>query len=510
MVKRSRGMLLQSIVLERSGSQPLSTQIYRQLKELVLDGSLSPGDRLPSTRTMATELGVARATIVETFERLVAEGLLESRVGAGTHVSQALTARVAPVDEPLDIHSVASVKLTKAIAMARHFGTRLIHKHRPFTTGMPAFDAFPMAQWLRLSSKHWRNSRNQMLIYPEPHGALQLREAIATHLRVNRGIQCDPKQIFIVSGAQYAFQLIAEMLIDAGDTVWFENPGHIGARNCFMLAGANVVPVPVDDGGLQVEHGIGLAPSFKLAFVTPSHQQPLGVKMSLERRFALLKAAEAADAWIIEDDWVGDFCATDKPLPTLKELDRAERVIYVGSFSKSIFPSLRLGFILAPPPLVPFFCTSLEAFSPGVPTHLQAIVAEFISEGHFATHIRRMRKLYAERYDALVDAVNTHLSQWLEVAPTQTGLHTFAYLKCNVDLEALCAAASQKGITLTPISRFCIAPVEQNGIVMGFAAYTPKQIEEAAIVTKTLFEQFAVPSTQRHASGKLPSASLAS
>src|SRR6218665_50454 len=464
MVKRSRGMLLQSSALDRNGAQSLSTQIYRQFKELMLDGAISAGDRLPSTRTMASELGVARPRIRAT----------SSPGGGGGG------------EAPVDIESIASAKLTQAIAIAKHFGSRLVHKYQPFTTGTPAFDAFPMAQWLRLSGKYWRNSRSPLLSYPDPHGDLHLREAIATHLRINRGIACHARQIFIVGGAQYAFQLIAEMLINAGDTVWFENPGHIGARNCFMLAGANVLAVPVDECGLQVEHGLRLAASFKLAFITPSHQQPLGVKMSLERRFALLQAAEAGDAWIIEDDWVGDFCVT--PLPTLKEMDRGGRVIYVGSFSKSLFPSLRLGFILAPPPLVPFFFSILEAFSPGAPTHLQAIVAEFISEGQFATHIRRMRKLYKERYDALVLALNTHLSPWLEVAPTQTGLHTCAYLKCSIDLEALCAAAARKGVTLTPISRFSIAPVEQVGIVMGFAAYTPRQIEEAVVVMRGLFE----------------------
>jgi GntR family transcriptional regulator/MocR family aminotransferase len=490
-------MLLQSMALDRDSAQPLSTQIYQQLKELILEGALSAGDRLPSTRTMAAELGVARATIVETFERLVAEGLLESRVGAGTQVSQALSSRAALADTQLNIHPVASTKLAKALTMATQFGTRLVHKHRPFTTGMPAFDAFPMAQWVRLSGKHLRNARNQMLSYPDPHGYVTLREAIAAHLRVNRGIACDPRQVFIVSGAQYAFQLIAEMLVDPGDKVWFENPGHIGARNCFMLAGPDVVPVPVDESGLRVECGLEKAPSFKLAFVTPSHQQPLGVKMSLERRFGLLKAAEASEAWVIEDDWVGDFCATDKPLPTLKEMDAGERVIYVGSFSKSVFPSLRLGFILAPLPLVPFFHTSLEAFSPGVPTHVQAIMAEFISEGHFATHIRRMRKLYAERYDALATAVGTYLSPWLEVAPTRTGLHTVAYLKCDLDLDTLCGAAAHKGIALTPISRFCIDPVEQKGIVMGFAAYTPAQIEHAIIELKAILEHASATSLRR-------------
>lgn len=488
MVKHARGLLLQSIIVERIGAQALSTQIYRQLKDLLLDGSLAAGDRLPSTRTLAAQLGVARATIVETFERLVAEGLLESKVGAGTRVSQALNARVAPVETPLDIDSVASAKLAQAIALAGHFGARLVHQHRPFTTGTPAFDAFPMAQWFRLSGKHWRKPRNPMLSYPEPHGDLRLREAIASHLRVNRGIACHARQIFIVSGAQYAFQLIADMLIDAGDKVWFENPGHIGARNCFMLAGANMVAVPVDEAGLRVEQGLHLAPSFKLAFVTPSQQQPLGVKMSLERRFALLQAADSGDAWIIEDDWAGDFCAGDKPLPTLKELDRGGRVIYVGSFSKTLFPALRLGFILAPPALAPLFCTSLEAFSPGVPTHLQAMVAEFISEGHYATHIRRMRRLYAERYQALAAAVEAHLSPWLELAATRTGLHSFAQLPCGVDPQALCEAAAQRSVSLAPVSRYCIAPSAQTGVVMGFAAYTAQQIETAALALKETFQ----------------------
>src|SRR5262249_23632440 len=279
----------------------------------------------------------------------------------------------------------------------------LAHQPRAFTTGMPALDAFPAAQWARLAAKHWRGARQVAFGYGEPQGFAPLRQAIASHLQANRGIGCDWRQIFVVAAAQQAFQLLAAALLDPGDRVWFENPGAIGARNSFILGGADLVPVPIDRDGLVVEAALRAAPRFRVAFVTPAHQQPLGAKMGLERRFALLRAAEQAGAWIIEDDWDGEFCFAGRPLPTLKGIDATGRVIYVGTFSKSLFPALRLGFFRAPPSLVATFETALAAFSPGVPTSLQAIVADFIEEGLFATHIRRMRRLYAERYQAFFD-----------------------------------------------------------------------------------------------------------
>ena len=481
MVKRAEGALLQSLALDRMAPHPLSVQICTGLRELILGGALRAGERLPATRTLAKELGVARTTIVESFDRLAAEGLIEMQVGAGTFVSDALR-NERPAMPALDIPKVtARAKLADAMTSAsRLFGVRLAHAPRPFTTAMPAFDSFPMAQWARLSGKHWRKARHDVLGYPSPHGYRPLREAIAAHLRLNRGIACDWSQIYVVAGAQQAFQLIASMLIDPGDKVWFENPGAIGARNCFVLHGADVVPVSVDDGGLDVDQALQRAPRFKIAFVTPSHQQPLGAKMSLERRFALLQAAEASNAWVIEDDWDGEFCFEGLPLPTLKGVDQSGRVIYVGTFSKSLFPALRLGFVLAPPALAEQFEISLEAFSPGVPTALQAIVAEFIAEGHFATHIRRMRKLYGERYQALLDAVDAHLSEYLEIVPTTTGLHTVAFLKGRLRAADVAAAAAKRDLTIEPIARFCIEPIPREGIVLGFSGFTPAQIESSA------------------------------
>jgi GntR family transcriptional regulator/MocR family aminotransferase len=492
MVKRVEGALLQSIVLDREGEHGLSVQICAGLRELILGGALKVGERLPATRTLAQEFGVARTTIVESFERLAAEGLIETRVGSGTYVSQALAnERPAPAAAAVAAPT-ARVKLAQAMNTAsKLFGTRLPHQPRAFTTAMPAFDAFPMAQWARLSGKHWRKARHHVLGYPDPHGERSLRQAIAAHLRLNRGIACEWQQVFVVAGAQQAFQLIAATLLDPGDKVWFEDPGAIGARNSMIQSGVEIVPVPVDEAGLVVEEGLRRAPEFRLAFVTPAHQQPLGAKMSLERRLALLEAAEASGAWIIEDDWDGEFCFQGAPMATLTSIDRSGRVIYVGTFSKTLFPSLRLGFLVAPPHLVEQMGICLEAFSPGVPTALQGIVADFIVEGHFATHVRRMRKLYQERYQALEDAALAHLAPDLQVVPTQTGMHTIAYLRDGLDAVALTRAAARRGVTVAPISRFCLDPVARDGLVLGFSGFTPADIRAGAMDLRRSIDDLA-------------------
>jgi GntR family transcriptional regulator / MocR family aminotransferase len=482
MVKRIEGALLESIAVDRSSPQRLGLQISAGLRELILGGTLKPGQRLPASRTLAREFGVARATVVETFERLVAEGLLVTRVGDGTYVAEALAVERPAAPAPPRVAAIMQARLAQAMADAStRFGTRLAHEPRPFTTALPAFDAFPVSQWSSILSKHWRQPLHGALGYPHPQGYEPLRRAIATHLRINRGISCGWEQIFITAGAQQAFQLLAATLIDAGDKVWFENPGAIGARNSFVMHGADLVPVPVDEQGLMVQRGLELAPRFKLAFTTPSHQQPLGSKLSPDRRIALLEAADAADAWIIEDDWDGEFCFAGRPLPTLRGTDITGRVIYVGSFSKSLFPALRIGFLLAPPALARHLRVNLEAYSPGVPTALQAGVATFITDGHFDTHIRRMRRLYAERYRCLAEAAAERLSPWLGIVPTNTGMHTIALLKPGLNAEAISVAAARRGITVAPLGRFCLAPVAEQAsvLVLGFSGFTPALISGA-------------------------------
>jgi GntR family transcriptional regulator/MocR family aminotransferase len=326
-----------------------------------------------------------------------------------------------------------------------------------------------------------------------------LRRAIASHLRANRGIACDPEQVFIVGGAQQAFHLIGTTLLNPGDKVWFENPGAIGARNSLVASGADLVPVPVDTDGLQVDEGLRLAPRFRLAFVTPSHQQPLGSVMSLARRFALLQAAAQAGAWVIEDDYDGEFFFGGRPPPTLKSVDSTGLVIYVGTFSKSLFPSLRLGWLLSPPALVDTFRTITSRFLQGVPSHTQGVVAQFIDEGHFTAHVRRMRQIYQERHQALLAAAGKRLGGLLDVVPTDSGLHTVGHLAPPLQEAAIAREADALGITVSPIGRYAITPVPHNGLVLGFGSVPPRDIEAGVTMLERVLQAAARPPRARAA-----------
>jgi GntR family transcriptional regulator/MocR family aminotransferase len=483
MVKRAGGALLLGIRIDRTSSRPIATQLYAAMRELMLSGAIATGIRLPATRTLAKDLAVSRTTVVDAFERLISEGLIVSRIGSGTFVSDVLDAE-RPRPAPTTGQGGARANNAKLSRAMNHAISKFSSRNRlpfqpgAFVTALPAYDAFPMAQWARIAAGLWRGARADVLGYGEPFGLTRLREAIATHLRGNRGISCEAGQIFIVGGAQQAFYLIGSALLDPGDRVWFENPGAIGARNSLVACGADLVPVPVDRDGLVVEEGERLSPAFKLAFVTPSHQQPLSHIMSLERRFALLRAAQRADAWIIEDDYDGEFFFGRQPVPTLKSIDQTGLVIYVGTFSKSLFPALRLGFMLVPPALVETFERISTSFIQGVPTSIQAIVAEFIQGGHFATHIRRMRGIYAERHATLIEQAHQHLGGLLDVVPSESGLHTIGLLPPNISGRSATRDAAEQGVIVSPIDRFSIAPTPFNGLVLGFGAANPREICE--------------------------------
>lgn len=492
MVKRAGGSPLLSIRVDHKAAQPVSTQLCMALREMILNGGFSAGDRLPATRTLAHDLGLSRTTIVEVFSRLQAEGLIDSRIGSGAFVSAAVgTNRARPfkaskIDQAPESPQLSNIMTQAVVRMKER--QRLLHEPRAFTTALPAFDLFPMAQWARLSAKFLRAGRNDVMGYSDPFGLPQLRRAVASHLRANRGVACDPEQIFIVGGAQQAFHLIGSMLLNPGDKVWFENPGAIGASNSFIASGAELVPVPVDGDGLRVDEGLRLSPNFRLVFVTPSHQQPLGNIMSLERRLALLAAAGNAGAWVVEDDYDGEFFFGSRPPPTLKSADTAGLVIYVGTFSKSLFPALRLGYVLAPPGLVETFRTVMSRFVQGVPTHTQAVVASFIDEGLFAAHVRRMRPIYQERHAALLDAAARRLGGLLNVIPAHSGLHTVGYLGPGLNELQVSLDAKQQGISVAPIGRFAIKPVELNGLVLGFGIVSPPAIDVGVEVLARLLQ----------------------
>ena len=490
-MKQTAGAVLSSIRLDRGSRKSISVQLYLALRDVILSGGLRAGERLPATRTLAKETGVSRTTVIDAIDRLVSEGMLVSKVGSGTFVSDTLDReRPPPVSDRGAAPAGSQPRLSYAISHAGgSFARRawLPHRGGSFVTALPALEAFPMAHWSRISARLMRGDRGVMMGYGEPKGYAPLRRAIAMHLSALKGMSCDPGQIFVTCGAQHAFSLIGQLLLNPGDRVWMENPGASGARNAFLAEGAELVPVSVDDEGLVVRDGLEKAPHFRLAFVTPSHQQPLGHVMSLSRRFELLKAAEDAQAVVVEDDYDSEFHFGSAPQPALSSIDAHQRVIYVGTFSKSLFPALRLGFIVVPPRMVEAFDRLFMDWVSGPPTMTQAVAADFMDEGHFATHIRLMRRLYKARYEALIEAAAS-LRGAVEVQETTGGFHTPALLADGIDEARVVAQAAQRGVTLAPLARYCLAPVQKGGLVLGFGSASPEDIRHGVAVLRGLPE----------------------
>jgi len=492
MVKSVAGTLFGSINLDRADPNFLHTQLYNLLRELILDGVLQGEQRLPSTRVMAEELAISRTTVLTVYDRLTSEGLVYSKTGAGSFVSSLLKRRQQALDDVASRHSGNAAQAPPLSRAFRSMYKRLpgkvpISDPQAFSTAIPAIDLFPMELWSRLVSRYSR--RQDLVRYVSSKGYQPLLDAIAAHLRTERGLQCRPDQVYITSGAQQAFNFLAEILLDPGDRVWFENPGSRVARYSFSARGAELIAVPVDDEGLDVKQAVALASEFKLVSVTPSHQQPRGSIMSLARRLELLNAADEANAWIIEDDFDGEFFYARRPLPTLFSIARNERVIYVGTFSKSMFPSLRLGYFVVPDSLVERLDRSVGSYLPAVPLLIQAATAEFIHKGHFATHIRKAKKAYRERYHALKQAVATHLSEYLELIPTETGFHALALFKRDFEEREIAKRAMDAGLLVRPLANYCIEPLASvRGIALGYGCVTPAQIESAALKLRQVFE----------------------
>ncbi len=488
-MKKTAGALLSSIRIERESDKKISVQLYMAIREIILSDGLGAGDRLPASRTLAREIGVSRTTVIDAIDRLIAEGMLVSKVGAGTFVSDILEhQRPAIVQTAQTEAERAKPRLSHTITHASEsYAQRswLPHETRAFVTALPALDAFPKTHWARISARHLRGDTDEIMGYGEPQGYHRLRHAIAGHLNAVRGIKCRPEQIFVTGGAQQAFSLIGRVLLNAGDRVWYENPGAAGARNAFVACGAVLTPVPVDQDGMNIACGLRQAPHFRLAFVTPSHQQPLGHVMSLTRRLELLEAANQAQAIIVEDDYDGEFHFDGRPQPPLKSIDTQDRVIYVGTFSKTLFPSLRLGFMLVPDSLVGVFDNVFASWISSPPTSTQAIVADFMEEGQFATHIRMMRRLYHARYKVLMEA-GEMLPDTIRLQETNSGFHTTAYLDSTIDETEIAAQADAQGVTVAPLGRYCLSPIAQKGIVLGFGSASPEDIWAGMTVLSNL------------------------
>jgi GntR family transcriptional regulator / MocR family aminotransferase len=455
----------------------LQQQIYASIRRAILDRVVAPGARLPSSRALAVDLGVSRTTTLLAVQQLQAEGYLTARRGSGTSVAAELP------DDLLQRRGVALPSKARHPALSRrgaavvaspHGAERLSGPPRAFRLGTPAVDLFPLSAWSRLVNRRLRSVTGAQLDYGDPAGFRPLREAIAIHVQTARGTRCDAEQVLIVAGAQQGFELVCRLLLDPGDRAWMEEPGYPGARSALRAAGARIVPVPVDAEGLDVDAGARRAADARLVYVTPSHQYPLGVPMSLSRRLALLSWARTARAWVIEDDYDSEFRYGARPIPCLHGLDVDGRVIYVGSFSKTLFPALRLGFVIVPPDLQAGLVAARAAADQHPPTLDQAVLADFIVDGHFARHLRRMRLVYQERLEALDAAAERCCRGVLRVRRVRTGLHALADLE-GVDAVRVVKEAAARGVEVASAAAYCASRTAAlNALVLGFGAVRPE------------------------------------
>ncbi|HVY50099.1 GntR family transcriptional regulator [Hypericibacter adhaerens] len=460
------------IRLKRRSGGALHRQIYERLRADILEGRLEPGRRLASSRALASQLGVARGTVELAYATLASEGYVETQAAGGTLVASNLS-RQRPIPRGRRIQPVRAF-LDPAFDTAQP---------KPFQMGLPALDLFPRKLWSRLAARNARRLSLGALSYQDAAGDRRLREAIAHYLAIARGLSCSSDQIFVTPGYQGALGLITRVLLRPGDPVWFEDPGYFLAREALKQAGAALVPLPVDPEGIDVEAGRARAPWARFAVVTPSHQAPLGVTLSLNRRLALLAWAAEAGAWVIEDDYDSEYRYRGRPLPALKSLDEANRVLYTGTFSKVLHPGLRLGYLVVPPPELERFDRAASLLMPSQGYLDQMTVADFMTEGHFARHIRRMRQLYAERREALATALERRLGDRLRVDLQAGGLHLLGWLREGSDDEALSQRAWAQGLAPLPLSRAVMQARLPPALAMSF---TNVPVEESAAVVERM------------------------
>ena len=441
--------------LDTSAADPLYRQIYTRFRSAIAEGMLQPGDRIPAARALALELGLARGTVESAYALLTAEGYVEARGQAGTVVTPALArhAPVSPTPRPATAHN----NLGEAASSTR-----------PFQMGIPALDAFPRKVWARLAARAVRATQPADMIYSPWAGLAELRIAIAAYLKLSRGIDCMASQVFITSGYRNSMELIVRALLQPGDGVWVEDPGYPPTSALLQEAGMQVAPVQVDAEGLMVSHGVASAPRAKAAVVTPAHQSPLCVSLSLPRRLALLDWASKAGAWIVEDDYDGEYRYVSRPLPALQSLDRDGRVLYSGTFSKVLFPAIRLAYLVVPPAQVERFEQMSRTFACAGPTLMQSVVTDFMNEGHFARHIQRMRRLYAERRAFAADGLSAVLGKHMQVEPQPGGMHLVLRMKGYHTDRTLAARMRDHGMSALALSERGTLPHIPSALLLAF------------------------------------------
>lgn len=451
---------------------------YEELRSAILAGRLPAGARLPATRDLARQYQLSRPTIVAAFEQLKSEGYVEGRVGSGTYVTQTLPEQLLQVKaqssrEKVRPHAIRFSEYAKRLGSGGRPGARAV---RAFRANLPALDKFPMHLWAQVASRRLRRASTSMLAGGDPLGYRPLRDAVAEYLNTSRGVKCSPHQVLIISGVQEALDRAAHLLLNPGDAIWMEDPGYPGAANAFRAVGATLCPVPVDAEGLNLEKGRDRCPTPRLVYVTPSHQFPLGMTMSLPRRLALLEWARRSRVVIFEDDYDSEYRYSGRPIPALQGLDQSRVVIFSGSFSDVLFPSLRLGYLVVPDDMVDVFAAAESVSTHHPPLLEQAILTDFIVEGHFARHIRRMRELYAERLSVFLKGAREQLAPALQISDVEAGLRTVGWLRKGLSADAVAKAAAERDVEVVSLSRYAYGSFKRQGLVLGFASVDAREL----------------------------------
>lgn len=477
--------------IDPGAAEPLHRQVYGSLRAAILEGRLGPGARLPSSRALAATLGLARNTVTGAYEQLLAEGYLETRHGSGTYVAPALPdeeSRVKSRETGVDGTSASRPRLSTLDSQLSAWGRRVREiPPTPYTSvaarvpydfrhGRPDAGHFPLAEWRRVASRQLRTLSQDELWYGPPAGLPRLQSAVAAYLARARGVRCTPEQVIVTTGTQQAIDLVARLTIDPHDVVAAEDPCYTGARRIFMAAGARILDVPVDEQGLQVA-ALPDGP-VRLVYTTPSHQYPTGATLPVSRRLELLAWARQRGALVLEDDYDSEFRHAGRPLEAMQGLDRTDRVAYLGSFSKVLYPALRMGYLVVPPPLVGVATEAKRVADLHTATPGQEALAEFILEGHFEAHLRRMRRVYRSRRAALLEALDRELGDRAELGPTDAGLFMLIRLAPGLDEREVAQRATTLGVAVYPAEPYYSKRVDRPGLVLGYAALDEQQIAE--------------------------------
>lgn len=468
--------------LNRRGEAPLFRQLYLQIRSAILSQSLRPGAKLPSTRELASQLSVSRSAVVAAYEQLLAEGYATGKTGSGSYVSTDLP-------EPVEGRSPAHAKRSAARARSATAETPVFRDFvdvtvqsddRPFNLGRTLVDGRTTEQWRKTSAQVFRSLGPDHFGYSDPRGLPELRKAVCDYLRAARAVRCDPEQIVVTSGTQHAIDLVIRVLLRPDMQAWIEDPGYSLTRQALIAAGATAHPVPVDAQGIDVAAGIRMAPRARAVFVTPSHQFPTGVVLAMARRLELLNWARDTGAWIVEDDYASEFRYAGRALASLQGLDESERVIYIGTLNKALFPGLRLGYAVVPPALLKAFTTARYLVDRQPSSLAQAVVADFIEQGHFAAHIRRMRRQYKDQRDVLVDSLRRRLGEEITVDPPDQGMHLVAHLRAGHSDVGIARAARNHDVIVRALSTTYVAAKPRSALMLGFSGY-PRHVIPLAV-----------------------------